>query len=146
MALRKDSHFYVGKRKSFFGTHHLTGYLTMQITVLKSKIHRATITDANLHYEGSITLPRELVEQAGLHLHEKVLIANVDNGNRFDTYVILGDEGGICLNGAAAHLGKAGDRVIIMAWAQIDEKEASSFTPKVVYVDEKNRPKKLSLS
>lgn len=114
----------------------------MQITMLKSKIHRATITDADLHYEGSITLSRELIELAGLRVHEKVLVANVDNGNRFETYVILGDEGVICLNGAAAHLGKAGDRIIIMAWAQMDESEAKFFKPRVVFVDEGNRPKK----
>lgn len=115
----------------------------MQITMLKCKIHRATITDADLHYEGSITLPRELVELAGLKVYEKVLVANVDNGNRFETYVILGEQGGICLNGAAAHLGKAGDKIIIMAWTQMDESEAQGFEPKVVHVDERNRPKTL---
>lgn len=113
----------------------------MRVTLLKSKIHRATITDADLHYEGSITLPRSLVELAGIHVHEKVLVANVNNGNRFDTYVILGDEGQICLNGAAAHLGKPGDKVIIMAWASMEDAEADAFEPKVVLVDEKNAPK-----
>lgn len=113
----------------------------MQVTILKSKIHRATITEVSLHYEGSITLPRRLVEMAGMHLFEKVLVANVNNGNRFETYVILGDEGEICLNGAAAHLGTPGDKVIIMAWGHMDEKEAASFTPAVVLVDENNQPK-----
>ncbi len=113
----------------------------MQVTILKSKIHRATITEVALHYEGSITLPRRLVEMAGMHLHEKVLVANVNNGNRFETYVILGDEGEICLNGAAAHLGAEGDKIIIMAWAQMDEREASTFQPKVVLVDDNNQPK-----
>lgn len=113
----------------------------MLVTLLKSKIHRATITDVSLHYEGSITLPRHLVELAGMHLHEKVLVANVNNGNRFETYVILGDDGEICLNGAAAHLGSAGDKVIIMAWAQMDEKEADGHKPVVVLVDENNNPK-----
>ena len=113
----------------------------MQVTILKSKIHRATITEVSLHYEGSITLPRRLVDMANMHLFEKVLVANVDNGNRFETYVILGDEGEICLNGAAAHLGSPGDRVIIMAWGRMDEKEAKNFTPAVVLVDEKNQPK-----
>lgn len=113
----------------------------MQVTILKSKIHRATITEVALHYEGSITLPRTLVEMAGMHLHEKVLVANVNNGNRFETYVILGEEGEICLNGAAAHLGAEGDKIIIMAWGRMDEAEAAAFTPRVVLVDDANRPK-----
>ena len=113
----------------------------MRVTLLKSKIHRATITEVALHYEGSITLPRKLVEMSGMHLYEKVLVANVANGNRFETYVILGEDGEICLNGAAAHLGKPGDKVIIMAWGQIEEEEAASFQPRVVLVDDKNQPK-----
>ena len=112
----------------------------MRVTILKSKIHRATITDADLHYVGSISLPPSLVKLAGLHLHEKVLIANVNNGNRFDTYVILGDEGKICLNGAAAHMGKPGDKIIIMAWGDMEESEAAVFEPRVVLVDDGNNP------
>lgn len=114
----------------------------MQVTILKSKIHRAVITEKSLHYEGSITLPRTLVERANMNLYEKVLVANVDNGNRFETYVILGEEGRICLNGAAAHLGNVGDKIIIMAWGVMDESEAKGFAPAVVLVDEHNRPKK----
>jgi aspartate 1-decarboxylase len=113
----------------------------MLVTMLKSKIHRATITEVSLHYEGSITLPRRLVDMAGMHLYEKVLIANVNNGNRFETYVILGEEGQICLNGAAAHLGSPGDKIIIMTWCQMEEKDAAGFSPKVVFVDETNQPK-----
>ena len=115
----------------------------MRVTLLKSKIHRATITECSLHYVGSITLPERLVKLAGMHVHEKVLIANVDNGNRFETYVILGGEGEICLNGAAAHLGKPGDKIIIMAWASMEEEEADAFVPKVVFVDDRNQPKEL---
>ena len=113
----------------------------MLVTLLKSKIHRATITDCSLDYVGSITLPRRLVDLAGLHEFEKVLVANVANGNRFETYVILVEDGEICLNGAAAHLGKPGDKVILMAWGQIEEGEAAAFEPRVVLVDDKNRPK-----
>ena len=115
----------------------------MRVTLLKSKIHRATITEVSLHYEGSITLPRSLVAGSGMHEFEKVLVANVANGNRFETYVIFGEEGEICLNGAAAHLGKPGDKVIIMAWASLDENEAENFKPKVVLVDENNRAKQI---
>lgn len=113
----------------------------MLITVLKSKIHRATITDCSLHYEGSISIPPGLCELAGLHPFEKVLVANVANGNRFETYVIHGEDGRICLNGAAAHLGSIGDKVIIMAWTSIDDSESTKFSPRVVLVDEHNRQK-----
>lgn len=113
----------------------------MRVTILKSKIHRATITEVALHYEGSITLPKKLVEMSGMHLHEKVLVANVNNGNRFETYVIFGEDGEICLNGAAAHLGAVGDKIIIMAWAQLDEAELAGFEPKVVLVGDNNQPK-----
>ncbi len=112
------------------------------VTLLRCKIHRATITGAALDYVGSISLPPSLIKAAGLFLHEKVLIANVNNGNRFDTYVIEGTEGGITLNGAAAHLGKAGDLIIIMAWKQMPEAEAAGFQPTVVHVDAKNRIKR----
>lgn len=113
----------------------------MRVTLLRNKIHRATITEVSLHYEGSITIPRSLVDAVGLHEFEKVLVANVANGNRFETYVIFGKEGEICLNGAAAHLGKPGDKVIIMAWASLEEAEAATFKPRVVLVDEGNRIK-----
>lgn len=111
----------------------------MHVTLLKSKIHRAVVTDASLHYEGSITLPTALVEATGMYEYEKVLVANIDNGNRFETYVIFGGDGQICLNGAAAHLGKIGDRIIIMAWASVDAAEAATFHPRIVLVDERNQ-------
>lgn len=113
----------------------------MHVTLLKSKIHRATITECSLHYEGSITLPLNLTGPAGIVEFEKVLIANVANGNRFETYVIHGEEGEVCLNGAAAHLGKPGDKIIIMAWASLDEAECAGFRPRVVLVDDRNFPK-----
>ncbi|MDR0361217.1 MAG: aspartate 1-decarboxylase [Planctomycetota bacterium] len=113
----------------------------MRVTVLKSKIHRATVTDSSLNYEGSISIPPSLVERAGLREYEKVLVANVNTGHRFETYVIVGDEGRIQLNGAAAHLGKPGDKVIIMAWTTIDGAECASFKPNVVLIDDDNQPK-----
>lgn len=113
----------------------------MLITMLKSKIHRAVVTDADLHYEGSITICRELAELADMREFEKVLVANVDNGQRFETYVILGGKGEICLNGATAHLGKRGDKVIIMAWTTMAEAEAEAFAPRIVLVGDDNRPK-----
>ncbi|MCC8179742.1 MAG: aspartate 1-decarboxylase [Planctomycetes bacterium] len=113
----------------------------MLIKMLKSKIHRATITDVSLHYEGSITVPRSLAAKADLREFELVLVANVASGSRFETYVIYGDEGQICLNGAAAHLGKPGDKVIIMAWASMEPEEADGFQPKVVLVGDDNMAK-----
>lgn len=113
----------------------------MLVTLLKSKIHRATVTDSSLHYEGSISIPPSLIEKAGLFEYEKVLVANVNNGHRFETYVIVGDEGKIQLNGAAAHLGKPGDKVIIMAWTPVDSSECAAFKPKVVLLGDNNQPK-----
>lgn len=113
----------------------------MQATLLKGKIHRATITECSLHYEGSITLPKRLTKLAGMLEYEKVLVANIANGNRFETYIIHGKEGEVCLNGAAAHLGKPGDKVIVMAWALLDESECAGYQPMVVLVDDHNLPK-----
>ena len=112
----------------------------MLITVLKGKIHRATVTQANLDYVGSVTIDIALMEAAGIIEYEKVQIANINNGNRFETYAIKGDRGSgtICLNGAAAHLVKLKDKIIIMAYAQMKPKEAKHNQPKVVLVDEKN--------
>ncbi len=115
----------------------------MHITLLKCKIHRATVTDANLNYEGSVSIDPTLVAAAGLREFEKVDIYNCNNGNRFSTYVIFGKEGEICLNGAAARLVHRGDLVIIAAYASMDEKEASQHKPNLVFVDEKNRIKLL---
>ena len=109
--------------------------------MLKSKIHRAVVTEANLNYIGSITIDEDLMQAAGLLEYELVHVANIDNGNRFETYVIKGAAGGgqICLNGAAARLVKAGDKIIIMAYAQMEAQAAQTFRPKVVFVDEKNK-------
>jgi aspartate 1-decarboxylase len=109
--------------------------------MLKSKIHRATVTEANLHYEGSITIDRMLMDAAGLIEFEQVHVYDIDNGNRFSTYVIAGEPGSgiICLNGAAARMASGGDLVIIACYAVYDEKELKDFRPTVVYVDKNNR-------
>jgi len=113
----------------------------MQRTMLKCKIHRATVTEAVLHYEGSITIDETLMEAAGLVEYEQVHIYNIDNGNRFSTYVIKGeaDSGVICLNGAAARQVSKGDLVIIANYAAYDEAELAGFQPSLVYVDRQNR-------
>jgi aspartate 1-decarboxylase len=111
------------------------------IQVLKSKIHRATVTEAALHYEGSLTLGPELIRAAGLAVNEKVLVANIDAGTRFETYIIEGTEGTVCLNGAAARLGEVGDRVIVMAFGMIEADRAEEHAPRIVHVDAENRPR-----
>ena len=110
----------------------------MMIEMLKSKIHRATVTGAELDYTGSVAIDPALVEAVGLREFEKVDVLDIDNGARLTTYVILGEPGEICVNGAAARLVQKGDRVIIVAYAQLDEEEAESFRPKIVLVDEIN--------
>lgn len=114
----------------------------MRRTLLKSKIHRATVTDANLHYEGSVTIDQGLLELTDIHEYEQVHIYNVNNGNRLITYAIVGERGGgnICINGAAAHLVNPGDLVIICAYGQYEAEEGRVHQPRVVLVDEKNRP------
>ncbi len=118
----------------------------MHRTLLKSKIHRATVTDANVDYEGSITIDRDLMDLADLQEYEQVHIYNITNGNRFSTYVIEGERksGDICINGAAAHLAKSGDQVIIANYASYSENEASLHKPKLVYVNEDNSVKNIS--
>ena len=112
----------------------------MLITVLKSKLHRARVTDANVEYEGSIGISRELIEAVGFYPYEKVLVANIENGERLETYVIVVDEPGqIVLNGAAAHKGSAGDRVIIMSFARISPEEAEYHKPRVALLNEENK-------
>ncbi|MBR6173687.1 MAG: aspartate 1-decarboxylase [Eubacterium sp.] len=113
----------------------------MQITALKSKIHRATVTQAELNYVGSITIDSSLMEASGLVEYERVQIADVDNGIRLETYVIAGEPGSgiICLNGAAARCVSMGDRVIIMSYAQMTPEELAENPPKVVFVDMENR-------
>jgi aspartate 1-decarboxylase len=108
--------------------------------MLRSKIHRATVTETRLEYEGSITIDEDLTDRCGLWVGEKVLIANVDNGNRFETYVLPGKRGSgiIALNGAAAHLCSVGDKVIIMGFELTDEKIGA----KVILVDEENKVKR----
>ncbi len=112
----------------------------MELILLKSKIHRATVTGASLHYEGSMTISQDLAEMAGLHPYEKILVGNMANGERFETYVIHGEAGTgqIQLNGATAHLGKIGDRLTIMNFASYTEAEAAGHKPRVIVLDEKN--------
>ena len=113
----------------------------MRVEVLKSKIHRARVTDADLSYEGSLTLDPNLMKAARLVPFERVQIANINTGARFDTYVIAGEagSGAVCLNGAAARLGAVGDLLIIFSFALVDEEELRSHRPAIVHVDEKNR-------
>ncbi len=111
----------------------------------KSKIHRATVTDANLNYMGSITIDTDLIEAAGILANEKVQVVNNNNGARFETYVIPGKRGSgtICLNGAAARLAHKGDIVIIISYGYLDEKEAKSLKPIAVMIDEENKIKEV---
>jgi len=119
----------------------------MFLTMLKCKLHRATVTQADLDYEGSITIDKDLMEAAGLLLHEKVDVLDITNGNRLSTYVIEGVRGSgiIGINGAAAHLIKTGDLVIICAYAQMGDEEAKAFEPTVLLLDEKNQVKRTAL-
>lgn len=109
--------------------------------MLKSKIHRATVTKKALHYEGSIGIDKVLMNASGIYANEQVCVLNLNNGNRFETYAIEEEKGSgaICLYGPAAHLGEKGDLVIIIAYSMVEEKEASSVSPKVVYVDNQNK-------
>jgi aspartate 1-decarboxylase len=107
--------------------------------MMKSKIHRATVTDANLNYVGSITIDRELMELADMLENEQVHVLDIDNGARFETYVIPGGPGEICLNGAAARLVQPGDKVIIITYGDYDDAELDGFLPRVVHVDQDNR-------
>ena len=118
----------------------------MLVTMLKGKIHRATVTDANLEYEGSVTVDSSLLEASGILPHEAVDILDVTNGARITTYTLAGPPGSgmVCINGAAAHLVKKGDLVILVAYAHMDPLEARSYQPTVVLVDEKNRIRKVS--
>ena len=112
----------------------------MQLTLLKSKIHRAAVTGASLHYEGSMTISADLAERVGLLPYEKILVSNMGNGERFETYVIYGERGTaqIQLNGATAHLGKIGDRLTIMNFGAFTPQEAVGHKPRVVMLNEKN--------
>jgi aspartate 1-decarboxylase len=112
----------------------------VQIQVCRAKIHRAKITDANLEYEGSLTIDRKLLEASTMRPHERVQVVNLNNGQRFETYIIEGGDGEICLNGPAARLGQVGDLVIIIAYGFVDLDEASQAEPVIVTVDSDNRP------
>ena len=113
----------------------------MQITLLKSKIHRAKVTQADIDYVGSITIDSDLLSESGIMEYEKVQIADVNNGNRFETYTIAGEAGSgiICLNGAAAKCVNVGDAIIIMAYADMTPEEAATHKPTVLFVNEKNQ-------
>ncbi len=112
----------------------------MHRRMMKSKIHRARITDANLHYVGSITLDTRLMELADIREWEQVQVVDIDNGARFETYAIPGGPGDVCLNGAAARLVQPGDRIIIITYGDYDEAELEAYEPRVVHVDASNRP------
>jgi len=114
-------------------------------TMLRGKIHRATVTGADLHYEGSVTIDVDLLERADIIPYEQVDIWNVTNGERFTTYALAGQRGSgvVCINGAAAHKACKGDLVIIAAFAQVDEADARTWTPRCVFVDARNRPVEL---
>ena len=117
----------------------------MLYTMMHGKIHRATVTEANLEYMGSVTIDSDLMQLAGILPGERVQIVDNNSGSRLETYTIAGAPGSgvICLNGAAARLVQPGDKVIIMAYAQMTEQEALSLVPKVVMVDENNKPLKV---
>jgi aspartate 1-decarboxylase len=120
--------------------------VAMLITICKSKIHRATITEANLNYIGSLTVDMDLVDAAGMHPYQQVSVVNINNGARLETYLIEGERGSgtICLNGAAARMGHAGDIIIIISYGMIEEKELPpNYEPIVVHVDSKNKIKKI---
>jgi aspartate 1-decarboxylase len=112
----------------------------MQLTLLKSKVHRATVTGTSLDYEGSLTVSADLAELVGLIPYEKILVSNLNNGERFETYAIFGEtrRGIIELNGATAHLGKIGDRLTIMSFARYTPEEAALHAPRVALLNDKN--------
>jgi aspartate 1-decarboxylase len=113
----------------------------MQVFLLKSKIHRATVTGGNVKYEGSLTISADLIEKASLQEYEKILCGNMANGNRFETYVIRGKRGSgeIILNGAVAHLGKKGDLLTIMSFAAVSKKKAKGWKPRIIVLGKGNR-------
>ena len=118
----------------------------MYLKMLKGKIHRAVVRQAELNYVGSITVDPELMEAAGIFEYENVQIVDIENGNRFETYTIMGEPGSgmVCLNGAAARQVQVGDHIIIMAYAQMEPEEAKEFQPQVVFVNEGNQISKIT--
>ena len=115
----------------------------MFITICKSKIHRVKITEANLNYEGSITVDSKLLDKAGIKEYEKVEVLNLNNGSRIETYAIKGRSGSgeVCLNGPAARFGCVGDEVIVLSYCMVDQRQAKSVKPRIVHVDNRNRIK-----
>ena len=115
--------------------------MSATVTLLRAKLHRIRVTEANRDYVGSLTLDEDLMDAVGIFNYERILVANVENGERFETYAIKGPRGSgvCCLNGAAAHKSKIGDLLIVMAWAQVPEEEAAAFQPKIGVLDENNR-------
>lgn len=113
----------------------------MLVTICKSKIHRAIVTETDLNYEGSITIDKKLMDAADILPNEKVQVLNLNNGSRFETYVLVAEanSGTICLNGPAARLGQVDDLLIIVSYCELEFKEAKEYKPKVIYVDNKNR-------
>ena len=111
----------------------------MNRRMMKSKIHRATVSDANLNYVGSITIDKALLDLADIREHEQVHVVNINNGARFETYAIEGVPGDMCLNGAAARLAQPGDLIIVISYADYDEAELADYAPRVVHVDTANR-------
>lgn len=118
----------------------------MRLNMLKGKIHRATVVQAELNYVGSITVDADLLDASGILEYEKVHIVDIDNGARFETYTIAGERGSgmICLNGAAARCVQVGDKIILMAYCDVDEEEAKTHKPKVVFVDNENKISRVS--
>ena len=118
----------------------------MKLNMLKGKIHRATVVQAELNYVGSITVDEDLLDAAGILEYEKVNIVDIDNGARFETYTIAGERGSgmICLNGAAARCVQVGDKIILMAYCEMEREEAIDHKPTVVFVDEENRVKRIT--
>jgi aspartate 1-decarboxylase len=112
----------------------------MNITMLYSKLHRATVTEANLHYVGSITIDQDLIDAANMRVGQKIDIVNINNGERFSTYIIPGERGKkeMCLNGAAARKVHVGDKIIIIAYASMTEEEADTYKPKIVILEDDN--------
>jgi aspartate 1-decarboxylase len=123
------------------GPSHLWDAIAMQLSMLKSKIHRAKVTAANVNYEGSLSVDSNLMEQAGLLPYERILCGNMANGNRFETYVIAGERGtgSIILNGATSHLGKPGDLLTIMSYACVEEGLAKKWQPRVIVLGPDNQ-------
>ncbi len=115
--------------------------MIMKLHMLKSKLHRATVTEANLNYVGSITIDQKLMEQANLLEYERVLVVNINNGSRLETYVMTGESGSgiICLNGAAARCAQVQDKIIVMAFCELEEWEASEHKPTIVFLDDENK-------